>query len=327
MSEELKAKFGEFKEYVKGLTVKELINPPRPVVQAPKETTLPQLLKLLLDNKILSVPVWDEEEKKYCGFVDLFDILSIIITFTEFKEFARLFASQTISWDDWISQEDDVFANGTAYDATGDFTRRNPWREVKESTPIIELFKTMGENKVHRVAVFSEDKSKLIAVLSQSRVIAFLADAILNQFHDLAATSVSLFIPADVSLIKVNDDVAVLDAYKAMLEHGVSGLPIVDKSSGRIKCALSVSDAKAALSPSIFRDILLPLPDYIHKINSFYQRDDKPISCTKDDTIGSLLQMLLITKYHRIFVVDDNEVPYSVISLSDILSFFNSLFA
>ena len=45
--------------------------------------------------------------------------VSIIITFTEFKEFATLFSNQSVSWEDWISQENDVFANGTAYDATG----------------------------------------------------------------------------------------------------------------------------------------------------------------------------------------------------------------
>jgi len=94
---------------------------------------------------------------------------------------------------------------------------------------------------------------------------------------------------------------------------------------GKIKYSLSVSDIKASLSKSIFKDILLPLPQYIAKISTYYKRDEKPISCTKEDTIGSLLQILLITKYHRIFVVDEKEIPISIISLSDVLSFFSTV--
>jgi len=324
MSAELKDKFADFSAYLKTLTVKDLITPLVPVIQAPKETTLPQLLKTLLENKILSVPVWDDEEKRFIGFVDVIDLLSIVITFTEFKEFATLFSSQTVSWDDWISQENDVFANGTAYDASGDFTRRNPWKEVKENSELKTLFETMGDRKVHRVAVFNSDHSSLLAVLSQSKLITFLADTILTKYHDLASLKITDLIHIENNVIKVKDDSSVIGAYKTMLEHGVSGVPIVDKDSGRIRFALSVSDIKASLSHSIFKDILLPLEEYIAKISAFYQRDEKPICCTKDDTLGSILQMLLITKYHRIFVVDENEVPVGIISLSDILSIFTS---
>jgi len=61
MSKEIKQKYPKFNEYLKTLTVKDILYPLIPVVQAPKETTLPQLLKILLENKILSVPVWDGE--------------------------------------------------------------------------------------------------------------------------------------------------------------------------------------------------------------------------------------------------------------------------
>jgi len=315
--------FNNFNKFLDTVHIKDLIHPERAVIQTNKETTLPELLKVLIDNQILSVPVWDSEDKNYVGFVDVVDILSIIITFTEFKEFATLFSNQKVSWEDWISQENDVFANGTAYDASGDFTRRNPWKETKESSELASLFELMGDRKVHRVAVFNDDHSKLTAILSQSKIIEFLADQILKNYHEIAAIKVSEFFKNE-NIISINDGESVVDAFKKMLENGISGLPVVDSNNGRIKYALSVSDIKASLSTTIFTDILLPLPEFVSKITSFYKRDDKPISCNKDDTLGSILQVLLITKYHRVFVVDDNEVPVGVITLSDILAFFAS---
>ena len=46
MSAEIKEKFAEFSAFLQTLTVKDLIAPLVPIIQAPKETTLPQLLKV-----------------------------------------------------------------------------------------------------------------------------------------------------------------------------------------------------------------------------------------------------------------------------------------
>jgi len=235
-----------------------------------------------------------------------------------------------VEWNDWISQENDVFANGTAYDATGDFTRRNPWKEAKESDKLSSLFELMGDRSVHRIAVFNDDHSALSSILSQSKIISFISDLILTKYHSIAAVKISEILAfmksknPERELICISEDATVLEAYRKILEQGISGLPIIDDSK-KIRFALSVSDIKASLSSEIFKDILMPLPQYMKKIYDFYGREGKPISCCAEDSLGSLLQMLLITRFHRIFVIDENEIPYSVITLSDLLSYFNSV--
>ena len=39
------------------------------------------ILQKLLDNRILSAPVWSEEEKKYVGFLDMRDFVSFVVFF------------------------------------------------------------------------------------------------------------------------------------------------------------------------------------------------------------------------------------------------------
>ena len=143
---------------------------------------------------------------------------------------------------------------------------------MSETAGLKTLFETMGDRKVHRVAVFNSDHSSLLSVLSQSKLISFLADTILSKYHDIASIKVTELIKIENNVIKVKDDSSVIGAYKAMLEHGVSGVPVVDKENGRIKYALSVSDIKASLSNTIFQDVLLPMDEYIKKISTFYQR-------------------------------------------------------
>jgi CBS domain-containing protein len=44
------------------------------------------------------------------------------------------------------------------------------------------------------------------------------------------------------------------------------------------------------------------------------------VSCTPTATLRSVFQALVTYRLHRMFVVDDNKIPITVITLSDILA-------
>ena len=72
--EKLQSQYSQLINDLNSTTIKQLNADARSVISAPRETTLPALLTVLLDNNILSVPIWDNDEKRYIGFVDVIDI-------------------------------------------------------------------------------------------------------------------------------------------------------------------------------------------------------------------------------------------------------------
>ncbi len=49
-----------------------------------------------------------------------------------------------------------------------------------------------------------------------------------------------------------------------------------------------------------------------------------PVSVKQNTTLGEFFELIVKTKLHRVYVVDDNDVPLGVASLTDVLAHFAS---
>ena len=100
-----------------------------------------------------------------------------------------------------------------------------------------------------------------------------------------------------------------------MLNH--TALPIVDYESGSIIATISSSDIRF-VAPDNMDEVLKPSLNFLNDVYS--NNIQKPLTCTRNQKLSSIMEMLLNGHHKHVWVVDDENRPISAVSLSDIIN-------
>jgi len=255
-------------------------------------------------NRILSCPIASSAQAaETYGFLDVFDLLTYLLELWDENQMAEK---------DCIAELGKKFLNHTILDLT-DRSDNDVYAAVivgEHADRIVRLF-GLG---VHRVAMLDLN-GNLTNLISQSDVVKYLNDNIKLIGENADKTIKELNIVSEDGLVVAESSQTVISAFKLLASNLVSAVPIVD-SKGTIAGTLSVSDLKQIkddLSP-----LLLSVGQYKAK-----QETILDIVCTMDTTLRSVIEMLASTGVHRVWVVDENRKPISVISITNVCEFLS----
>ena len=122
--------------------------------------------------------------------------------------------------------------------------------------------------------------------------------------------------------VSVNQGDKTIDVFKKMDSHSFSGLAFLD-DDGRLVGNISSRDIKAFIKSIDFKLLSSPVGDFIKFLRETVTDINHPtISCFEHTSYRIVLEKLVATKVHRVFVVDGEEFfrPQGVISLQDTIS-------
>ncbi|KAK5574937.1 hypothetical protein RB653_010191 [Dictyostelium firmibasis] len=282
------------------------------MISIKKSEDVEKLLSVLYENSLSSLPVIDGEGKRVIGFVDTNDVLSLL---TKLKLTSE-------------STEDDIrlysigFLNSNVNNIM-DEKKKDQFVVVLEEQSLFEVLKLYA-NGVHRLAlltVFSDIEN----IVSQSNVIKFLNNnlSVLGPLGDtkIGSTLIKPFLPSKESLITTKSSTLAIDSFKIMNTHKCSAIPVLEDSTNKIIGTLSVNDLYG-INQSTIKLLLNTTVEFIdfdnNKIKSNKNKPNHQIVLKLGNTFKEAIQMISNNKVHRIWIVDDNNVPISLISLTDI---------
>jgi len=108
-----------------------------------------------------------------------------------------------------------------------------------------------------------------------------------------------------------------IDAFKQIIKNQVSAVGIID-NDGKLIGNLSAHDIKLVINEPgtklnselqhIYSDPLFKVPRTL-------------ITCTKQDSIKHVIELLKVHEIHRVWVVEEDLTPSGVISISNICAF------
>jgi CBS domain-containing protein len=194
-------------------------------VEVSSADSLEEGFQKLSSANVLSAPVFNEETKKYTGFLDMRDLVSSVVFIAENAGNA---STKTLA---------DLFVNakwvGGAFSVTY-LSRRNPIKEVKADdslATVLEILSAKGVNKVKRVAIIGET-GKVTGIVSQTTVIAFLAKE-LQAHHLHVGKSVKDLELGSAPVITLEESQPALEAFRIMDAKRITGLALV-AADGRL---------------------------------------------------------------------------------------------
>jgi len=272
--------------------------------------TAAQALKVLRNHNVLSAPILDKEKNMYVGFIDMVDLVTFLVDITQEAELMGEGFLQLL-------EEGTRFAT-TPVTSISNFSSRNPFVPVRSDASLYAVIEVLAKHGVHRVPIVN-NQNRVINIITQSAVIAFLAKN-LKELGSVVNSTLADLHTGSKDAVTVNISSRTIDAFKAMSQHRISAVAVVD-NEGILLANVSVRDIRAVSSDArIIQRMYLPVREFLVKMNEDKIDILNPgISCHSTDTYGAVLQKLGATRVHRIYIVDSRWHPTGVLSLSDAL--------
>ncbi|EJU02470.1 hypothetical protein DACRYDRAFT_116148 [Dacryopinax primogenitus] len=219
-------------------------------------------------------------------------------------------------------------------------SQKNPM-EVREEDASLETLLQIYSTGTHRVVIQPQPPTQPPKGLATDlSLISHLLHTPDPSVHSLLSLPLQSLLPDPPNpVIATSTDSTILDAMTLMDSEGVNSVAVLD-ANGNLHSAVSVTDIGRLVIPSLSKDVLsTKLGEFVQRIKwsagETDGRDHFPVySVLTSSTLEYMMEKLVATKAHRLFLVDDPLVPTSpsrygnlrgVVSVVDILSIFARL--
>jgi len=280
----------------------------RPLYHAEKGTSLRQVLAMLSNFRILSLPVVElNSTTTYPGppllnVLGLIDVLDLVAYTTQgFR--AR---EDPLRWSSLEGK--------TAGDLLALFPRTRDVKIITTDATLGELAAIMGKQGEHRVLVI--ERARPVRVLSQTDVVRYLRSNTDKIEAEVLHTPLcQLDLPKQV--LRVSPHKSTISAYWHLLRHDVSAVAVVDEN-GKLVDTLSASDLRGCAEENL-HSLTMPVREFLASHPRQRPAGGEILRCAPTDLLGSAINKLVEAQVHRLWITDEGEKPVSVLSLTDVI--------
>ncbi|KAL2266502.1 hypothetical protein VTJ83DRAFT_5854 [Remersonia thermophila] len=264
-------------------------------------------LNILIQNGIVSAPLWDSRRSAFAGLLTSTDYINVIQYYCQFP--------------DEIDQVDQ-FRLSSLRDierAIGVLPLETV--SVHPMRPLYEACRRMLKTRARRIPLVDVDdetgREMVVSVITQYRILKFIA--VNNEKHTmLLKKSVrDIGLGTYDNLATADMNASVLDVIHLMVEYNISAIPIVDKEY-KVLNVFEAVDVIPCIKGGAYEELSSSVGDAMSK-----RADDFPgiYTCNEDDRLDAIFETIRKSKIHRLIVVDDDNRLKGIISLSDILKY------
>lgn len=296
----------------------------------PLQTSVLDAFHTLSKHHISSAPVLDTDTGEYIGLVDMFDMVAYCVKVHTVAESAGSSLSTYFTSVRNLIAASTILSPSAAVLDLVNLSRNNPFVAMKQSAPVLDAFTALagagqGKPAVHRVMVVADDSNDIVGLITQSDVVAFLK----SKLSELGPV-VGHTLPTKPHVVTVGDEDPVMKAFELMVKHKVTGLPVVDSSTGHVLNAITTSDVRLMVSSSLDSDTGLIGKTVMEFIQAVRLAQDAargdgatmgPLSALPDTaSYWDAIEKLAVTHRHRVFVERADGTLCGVVSLKDIIA-------
>ncbi|GBC02461.1 hypothetical protein RclHR1_04640004 [Rhizophagus clarus] len=303
------------------------------LIEIPITATIEEAFDVLLAENILSVPVYRlwRGHKQPIAIVNVVDLVAFVCLQPIFNNGNSCESSNFNS--------KSIFLQNSIGELVGLSAESTHLTICHPDDLLIDTLELFTRKQVHRVLVterrpvedqdgeevINEDEVKP-CFISQTDIVRFLFqhNHQLGKILDTYASEVSNrtirligrnSLLGQPSSITIHDQA--LTAFKKIHQDGVSAVAVVG-DDGTLVGEVSAADLRG-LNRERLSDLTKPV---IMFLKSSKGDLTKPLTCHGKFTLSQVMAGIIRSKAHRVWVVDEDDVPIGVITLSDILSMF-----
>ncbi|KAI0124288.1 hypothetical protein BJ170DRAFT_686648 [Xylariales sp. AK1849] len=264
-------------------------------------------LNILVQNGIVSAPLWDSHNSRFAGLLTSTDYINVIQYYCQFpNEIDNVEKFRLSSLRD-IEKAIGVLPLETV--------------SIHPTQSLYEACSRMLKSRARRIPLVDIDdetgRETVVSVITQYRILKFIAVNTEQYTSLLTKTIREISLGTYKSLATCRMADSVLDVINLMVVHNVSAVPVVDKNNVVLNVFEAV-DVIPCIKGGAYDELKSTVGEALAK-----RADDFPgiYTCQEDDRLDSVFQTVRQSRVHRLVVIDDDWHLKGIISLSDILKY------
>lgn len=264
-------------------------------------------LNILIQNGIVSAPLWDSRNSTFAGLLTSTDFINVIQYYCQFP--------------DEIAQVDQFRLSRLRDIERGIGVLPLETVSVHPIRPLYEACRRMLKTRARRIPLVDVDdetgREMVVSVITQYRILKFIA--VNNEKHTVllkkSVREIGLGTYANLATATMGN--SVLDVIHLMVKHNISAVPIVDREN-KVLNLFEAVDVIPCIKGGAYDELTSSVGDALSK-----RADDFPgiYTCSEDDRLDAIFDTIRKSRVHRLIVVDDDNRLRGIISLSDLLKY------
>ncbi|KAI5950251.1 SNF4 [Candida jiufengensis] len=263
-------------------------------------------LNILLQNNIVSAPLWNNKTSRFAGLLTSSDFINVIQYYFQFPEKFEFVDQLTLNGLRDIEKSIGVDQIDTS--------SIHPFKSLYEACV------KMLESKARRIPLVDTNENEardiVVSVLTQYRILKFVA---LN----CKETKMLLKYIKDTDLNKPKNlstctmQTPVIEVIHQLTLNSISSIPIINEE-GKLINVYEAFDVLTLVKNGMYTDLDLSVGDALLRRSEDFEGVH---TCTLNDRLSTIMDTIRKSRLHRLFVVDDEGKLINVITLSDILNY------
>lgn len=266
-------------------------------------------LNILLQNSIVSAPLWSSKTSKFAGLLTASDFLYII-------QYASNHPEQSANLSNTLTLDGlaDIgsMSNSSALDTCSIY----PFRSLYEACV------KMINSSARRIPLIDKDEETnreiVVSVLTQYRILKFVSmncretRFLLQPLHEINIGTMS-----NSNLCHARLNTPIGDVINLMIQHHIRAVPILDDDNKLINVYEAV-DLLPLIKGGVHADLSVSVGEALLKRSEDFEG---VYTCTLNDSLFVVLETIRKSRLHRLFVLDNEGKLLGVMTLGDILKY------
>lgn len=298
------------------------------LVRITNEETIGEAFQRMIKHQMMSIPVICATTGRPLYILSMMHIVQFLLNNFKKEDFTDSLW-HTIT--NFFNNKFDTFRHRTLKDLekSVDYDL-DPAYSVMHKTTLADALKTMVEKNCHRLLV-TNSHGDLVNIVTQSRLMQFISpfvDSIPKCYTTIQELKLGF-----KDVVTVNESATAYDAFNKMKAYKVPGIAVVN-SNGILTGSISITDLKLIGFDNSYWNLLgKTVKEYISAVRSnpeikirpsifaLLEDRNKPIiiKCKPSYSFGFVIRLFSYYKVHRIFIIDREDRPIGVITMSDVL--------
>jgi CBS domain-containing protein len=263
-------------------------------------------LKILADRGISSAPVFDAKRQVILGTISVMDLAVWMV---------RTYAiSKNIEDNDFDIGQLKMELNTPIREVIN--WGLDPFWSIPDNQSVLDLINNYLKWRIHRTPVVRDSDYHVTGSVSQSDVVQFLFQNGQKLQSVMKRTLQELGLgEGEVTSVEVSKPLIL--AFSTIVETQFTGLAVV-YSNGKLLSNISASDLKG-LTVENFDQLRVTIHQFLSN-----RKTKELVVCRSGDTMGTVIEKMVNHKVHRVYVVDEQQRPTNVITMTTVMNAFST---
>lgn len=264
-------------------------------------------LNVLLQNSIVSAPLWNSKTSKFSGLLTASDFLNIV-------HYASTCPDQSTNLSDTLTLDGLANIGSMSGSSALDTCSIHPSRSLYDACV------KMINSSARRIPLIDRDEETMreivVSVLTQYRILKFVSMNC-RETRFLLQPLRDLHIGRTTDLCHARLSTPIEDVINLLIQHQISSVPILDDDNKLINVYEAV-DLLLLVKGGVYADLSLTVGEALLRRSDDFEG---VYTCTLDDTLFVVLETIRKSRLHRLFVLDNDGKLLGVMTLGDILKY------